>query len=95
LGSGKPTCHAVLVASIDMAPLAAHWNIGYARNRADAMERRDRYHASGAAVWTLNTSWRVLLLELAADTNVDITRSVWPTVVRIGAIYAVGSSWDD
>jgi Putative MetA-pathway of phenol degradation len=78
LGSGKPTYHGLLVASIDLAPIALHANIGYTRNRADPTERRDLYHVSAAAVWTLNETWRLLLAELAGDTNVDNTRSVWP-----------------
>lgn len=94
LGSGKPTYHGLLAASIDLAPFALHVNIGYTRNRADPMERRDLYHASAAAVWTLDASWRVLLLELAADTNVDNTASVRPAVARVGAIYTVKKGFD-
>jgi hypothetical protein len=94
LGSGKPTYHGLLAASIDLAPLALHANIGYTRNRADPTERRDLYHASAAAVWTVNEAWRVLLVELAADTNVDKTRSVWPAVSRAGAIYNVKKGFD-
>ena len=89
LGSGKPTYHGLLVASIDLAPIALHTNIGYTRNRADPTERRDLYHVSAAAVWTLDPTWRLLLAELAGDTNVDNTCSVWPAVARIGAIYTV------
>jgi hypothetical protein len=94
LGSGKPTYHGLLAASIDLAPFALHVNIGYTRNRADPMERRDLYHASAAAVWTRDASWRVLLLELAADTNVDNTASVRPAVARVGAIYTVKKGFD-
>jgi hypothetical protein len=94
LGSGKPTYHGLLVASIDLAPIALHTNIGYTRNRADPTERRDLYHVSAAAVWTLNEAWRVLLAELAGDTNVDNTQSVWPAVARVGAIYTVKKGFD-
>jgi hypothetical protein len=93
LGSGKPTYHGLLAVSIDLAPIALHANIGYARNRADPMERRDLYHASAAAMWTVDTSWR-LLAELATDTNVDITQSVWPSVARVGVIYTVKKGFD-
>jgi hypothetical protein len=34
------------------------------------------------------------LAELAGDTNVDITRSVWPAVARAGAIYTVKKDLD-
>jgi Putative MetA-pathway of phenol degradation len=94
LGSGKPTYHGLLVASIDLAPIALHTNIGYTANRANPTERRDLYHVSAAAVWTLDPTWRLLLAELAGDTNVDSTRSVWPAVARIGAIYTVKKGFD-
>ena len=94
LGSGKPTYHGLLAASIDLAPIAVHANIGYTRNRADSVERRDLYHASAAAVWTVNATWRLLVTELATDTNVDNTQSVWPSVARVGAIYTVKKGFD-
>jgi len=94
LGSGKPTYQGVLVGSVDLAPLALHANAGYTRNRADPMERRDLYHVSAAALWTVNQSWRVLLAELAADTNVDNTRGQWASVARIGAIYTIKQGVD-
>ena len=94
LGSGKPTYHGLLVASIDLAPIALHTNIGYTANRANPTERRDLDHASAAAVWTLAPTWRLLLAELAGDTNVDSTQSVWPAVARIGAIYTVKKGFD-
>jgi len=75
-------------------PIALHTNIGYARNRADPTERRHRHHVSAAAVWTLDPTWRLLLAELAGDTNVDNTRSVWPSVARVGAIYTVKKGFD-
>jgi len=94
LGSGKPTYHGLLAASIDLAPFAVHLNTGYTRNRFDPMERRDLYHGSAAAVLTVDPNWRLLLAELAADTNVDITRSVWAAVARVGAIYTVKKGFD-
>jgi hypothetical protein len=75
-------------------PIALHTNIGYATNRADPTERRHLYHVSAAAVWTLDPTWRLLLAELAGDTNVDNTRSVWPSVARVGAIYTVKKGFD-
>jgi hypothetical protein len=94
LGVGKTTWHALAVASVDAAPLAVHANLGYTSNRSDPMERRDLYHASAAAVWTVNESWRVLLLELAADTAVDRAQSTPPAVARVGAIYTVTKGLD-
>lgn len=94
LGTGKTTYHGVLVASMDMTPLTLHTNIGYTRNRSDPAERRDLYHASAALLWTVSDRWRVLLAELAADTNVDHTRSTPPSVARVGAIYSVIKGFD-
>jgi hypothetical protein len=34
------------------------------------------------------------LAELATDTNVDNTQSVWPSVARVGAIYTVKKGFD-
>ena len=87
-------CHRaglLLILALPMTVHAGHplMNIGYTRNRADPTERRDLYHVSAAAVWTLDPTWRLLLAELAGDTNVDNTCSVWPAVARIGAIYTV------
>jgi hypothetical protein len=56
--------------------------------------RRRGKHASAAAVWTLDASWRVLLLELAADTTVDNTRSTRPAAARLGVIYTVVKGLD-
>ena len=73
---------------------ALHSHIGYARNRADSMAPRDLYHALGAAMWTFDATWRLLLAELSADTNVDIRRSTPSVVARVGAIYAVKMGFD-
>lgn len=94
LGSGKPSYHGLLAASVDLAPFAVHSNLGYTRARADAMSRRDLYHASAAAMWTVDATWRLLLAELSADTNVDTTRSAVAAVGRIGAIYTVKKGFD-
>src|ERR1700687_5992032 len=69
-------------------------NIGYTRSRADPTERRDLYHVSAAAVWTLDPTWRLLLAELAGDTNVDNTCSVWPAGAGTRAIYTVKKGFD-
>ncbi|SRR6266567_2037784 len=94
LGAGKPTYHALLVASFDATPFAVHSNIGYARNRADPAERRDLYHASAALLWTASESWRLLLADIAADSNVDRSAFTWPAVWRAGAIYTIRKGFD-
>jgi hypothetical protein len=94
LGAGEVNYHGVLVASVDASPLTLHANLGYATNRGDPTQRDDLYHVSAAVVWTVSESWRVLVMELAADTNVDRTSSVWPAVARVGVIYTVKKGFD-
>jgi len=94
LGAGKPTYHGVLVASFGSRSLAVHANLGYTRNRADPSERRDLYHASTAVVWTANPSWKLLLADVAVDSNPDRSSGAWPAVWRIGAIYTVRKGFD-
>jgi hypothetical protein len=94
LGSGKPTYHGLLVTSIYLDPFAVHANVGYARNRSDPLERRDLYHLCATMLWTFNDSWRVLVAELALDTNVDRTRTEWASVARVGAIYTIKKGLD-
>jgi hypothetical protein len=94
LGAGKPTYHGVLVASFDARPFALHGNIGYTRNRADPSERRDLYHASTALLWTVNESWRVLLADIAVDSDPDRSVHSWPAVWRVGAIYTLRKGCD-
>jgi hypothetical protein len=94
LGAGKPTYHGVLVASFGSPSLAVHANLGYTRNRADPSERRDLYHASTALLWTVDESWRLLLADVAVDSNPDRSMGAWPAVWRVGAIYTVRKGFD-
>jgi Putative MetA-pathway of phenol degradation len=94
LGIGDPTWHGLLAATLDLSPVTVDANLGYTRNRGDPTQRRDLYHASAAAVWTVNPSWKVLVLELAADSNVDSISSEWPAVARVGVIYTVKKGLD-
>jgi hypothetical protein len=94
LGVGKPTYHVLAAVSVDAAPLALHANLGYARARADAINRRDIFHASTAAVMTIDSGWQLLLYDIAVDTNPERAQSTPPGVVRIGAIYTVHPGCD-
>ena len=94
LGAGRATYHALAVASVDAAPLALHFNLGYTRARGDASTRRDLFHASTAAVMTVGAGWQLLLYDIAVDTNPDRARSAAPGVVRVGAIYTVRQGCD-
>jgi hypothetical protein len=82
------------VASVQTAPLALHANLGYARARSDALMRRDLFHASTAAVVTIDSGWQLLLYDIAVNTNPERARSVAPGIVRIGAIYTVRPGCD-
>lgn len=94
LGAGKATYHALLVGSFTMEPLMVHANLGYTRNRTAPDERRDLYHASTALVWAASGSWRVLLADIALDSNVEHSASTWPAVWRAGVIYTVRKGFD-
>jgi ribosomal protein S8E len=80
--------------SVDAAPLALHANLGYTRARGDAVNRRDLFRASTAAVMTIDSGWQMLLYDIAVDTNPERAQSTPPGVVRIGAIYTVRPGCD-
>jgi len=94
LGAGKATYHVLAAVSVDAAPLALHANLGYTRARGDALTRRDVFHASTAAVMTIDSGWQLLLYDIAVDTNPDRAQSTPTGVVRIGAIYTVRQGCD-
>jgi len=94
LGAGRATYHALAATSMHTAPLAFHANLGYTRARGDAVNRRDLFHASTAAVMTIDSGWQLLLYDIAVDTNPERARSTPPGVVRIGAIYTVRPGCD-
>lgn len=94
LGAGKATYHVLSAVSVDAAPLALHANLGYTRARGDAVNRRDLFHASTAAVMTINSAWQLLLYDIAIDTNPERAQSTPLGVVRIGAIYTVRPGCD-
>jgi Putative MetA-pathway of phenol degradation len=94
LGAGRATYHVLAAASVHAAPLALHANLGYTHARGDAFTRRDLFHASTAAVVTIDSDWQLLLYDIAVDTNPERAQSTPPGVVRIGAIYAVRQGCD-
>jgi len=94
LGVGRATYHVLAVATVQVAPLALHGNLGYTRARGDAVNRRDLFHASTAVVMTIDSGWQLLLYDIAVDTNPERAQSTPPGVVRIGAIYTVRPGCD-
>lgn len=94
LGAGRATYHVLAVASMHLAPLVLHANLGYTRARSDALNRRDLFHASTAAVVTIDSAWQLLLYDIVVDTNPERAQSTAPAIVRIGAIYTVRKGCD-
>jgi len=94
LGAGKATYHVLAAVSVHTAPLALHANLGYTRVHGDALNRRDLFHASTAAVVTIDSSWQLLLYDIGVDTNPERTQATPPGIVRIGAIYTVRRGCD-
>ncbi|HEY2967009.1 MAG TPA: transporter, partial [Casimicrobiaceae bacterium] len=94
LGAGKATYHVLAAVSVDAAPLALHANLGYTRARADAINRRNLFHASTAAVMTIDSGWQLLLYDIGVDTNPKRAGSTTAGVVRIGAVYTVRQGCD-
>jgi hypothetical protein len=94
LGAGRATYHVLGAASIDAAPLAFHGNLGYTRAAADALKRRDLFHASTAGVVKLEGGWQLLLYDIAVDSNEERSRSVAPASIRFGAIYTLRERCD-
>jgi len=94
LAAGKATYHVLAAVSVDAAPLALHANLGYTRARGDAVNRRDLFRASTAAVMTIDSGWQMLLYDIAVDSNPERAQSTPPGVVRIGAIYTVRPGCD-
>ena len=93
LGTGNATAHGLVAATYVAAPLAFHANVGYAQNRAES-ERRNLYHASAAAVWSLSPRFRLLLADVALDTEPNAGRGRWQSALRVGAIGVVRSGFD-
>jgi hypothetical protein len=60
----------------------------------DAVKRRDLFHASTAAVVTIDSGWQFLLYDIGVDTNPERGRSATPGIVRIGTIYTVRPGCD-
>lgn len=94
LGAGKATYHALAAVSVDAASLTLHANLGYTRARGDAVNRRDLFHASTAAVLTIDSGWQLLVYDIGVATNPERARSPAPAIARIGAIYTVRPGCD-
>lgn len=93
LPRGTSSAHAVVVASWEAAPFAAHANLGYARWPLSSGLRRDAWQASAALTWAV--SERITLAtEAAANTDIDPHRSRWPTNLLAGLIWTLQPGLD-
>jgi len=93
LPSGTVATHATLVATLDVAPFTIDANLGYARNPDAAGLRRSLYHASAAALYAC-TERLSFVIDMDADSNADTSRSMWPAVALLGAIYTLRPGLD-
>lgn len=85
--------HALLVATLDVAPVTVDANLGMSRYPATAGMRQRLYHASAAAQWAW--SERVsLVADFDVDSNPVAARSGWPAVGLVGAIYTLRPGFD-
>lgn len=85
--------HAVLVATVDSAPLAVHANLGYAHVPGAAGVRPNLYHLSAAAMAAF-TERLTLVVDTATDSSSDATIRSRPAVALTGAIYTVRPGLD-
>jgi len=91
--NGKPSAHALLVATLDATPFTVDGNIGYVRNPTIPSLRTDLYHASAATVFAANESLS-LVADTAFDSNPVPDRATWPGVFLGGVIYTLQPGLD-
>jgi hypothetical protein len=92
LGNGKVSPHAILIATyLDTTWMLAA-NVDYVYDPLIG-DRRDLWGASAAALYSVNSTWRISA-EAATATNPDTSRASWLTVVRFGAIATVAPGFD-
>ena len=89
----RVAAHAVLVGTADLTPVTLNANLGMARAPTDAGGRTDLYHASLAALYSVNEKL-FLLADAAADTNPLSTGSTWQGTLLTGLIYTLRPGLD-
>jgi hypothetical protein len=85
--------HALLVATLDFAPVTVDANLGMTWNPVNAGTRRHLYHASAAAQWAWSERMS-LVADFDVDSNPDAARSTKPAVGLVGAIYTLRPGFD-
>jgi len=85
IGGHRPALHAVLVATLDLAPLSLHVNVGDTREPSGTGLRGHVPFVSSAALYALDERW-MLCGELAASRDPDPRVVPWSASVLAGVI---------
>ena len=83
--------HALLAATVDLAPLTLDASFGYAR--MPATTRRNLYHASMAATYA-SSARTLFIVDVGADSNPDGARNRDPVVAVAGTVYTLKPGLD-
>ena len=88
LGAGKVGYHIYLIGMKEVGAWTFLTNLGYIRNETDfADNQKDIWHASAAAIYTVDEHWKVVA-NLVADRNTDNDSNNDPVSGIIGVIYS-------
>jgi hypothetical protein len=93
LRHGTLSPHAVLIETIDLAPLTFHLNLGMEQNPSSSGLRRRVTAASGAAMWSIDEKL-VLTTEAVWSSNPDPTRAGRVGTALVGVIYTLRPGLD-
>ncbi len=93
LGSGRAGWGSLLIVSYETGPVALHSHVGYRRNRNTLDERESLGHISGAVMYKVVDSVR-LIADLSWDTNPDKASNDPVRYSIIGAIWGVNRDLD-
>lgn len=88
LGAGKMGYHLYLIGMKESGPWSFLANLGYIRNETDSeSSEKNIWHASVAAIYTLNDQWKVAA-DLVAERNSDKDNKNDPVSSILGVIYS-------
>ncbi len=90
---GQTSPHAILVATLDAAPLSLDVNLGVAHAPGGLHQRSDLYHFSAAANYAANERL-FYVVDAAIDSDPDRGQTSCQSVALIGAIFTVHPGFD-
>jgi hypothetical protein len=93
LGTGKATYGAVLLSAIERGTWLYNWHVGYKHNRNVIDERKNLWHVSASASYSIRENLK-LVADIGADTNRDKTSDDRPRYLVLGAIYSPNDDMD-